>query len=146
MNVVLRVAVKGLGRAGEVVPVGDAHARNFLFPRKMAIPATEALVARQKNAEQQSAQHIADQRAAVLQLAEQLRNARVEVRGKANPQGKLFAALKSADIVHALEQQFHVHLGNVDMQPSHLKTVGQHEVEIRVSGQSLTVVVNVQHG
>ena len=42
MEVILRDHVENLGKRGEIVKVADGYARNFLLPRKLALPATDA--------------------------------------------------------------------------------------------------------
>ena len=42
MEVILRDHVDNLGKRGDVVKVADGYARNYLLPRKLALPATDA--------------------------------------------------------------------------------------------------------
>lgn len=147
MKVLLVANVPKLGRAGELIEVSDAQARNFLIPKKFAVAATAEVVA--KHAQQQAArQHKHDrdeQQRQVLITA--LEGSRLMLRAKSNPQGKLFAAVKSSDIVQAIEQTHHIRLSQVRMEPDHIKTVGEHAMTLWLDEHRVAhVTIVITHG
>lgn len=145
MKIQLQQDVKGIGRRGQIVEVSDAQARNFLFPRKMAVPASGAIVAAQTRQIVAQEKERKSQQERILAAQEKLLQATVHVGGKASPAGKLFAALKSIDLQRAAEKETGLSLTGVRTIPEHLKTVGTHTVEFIFDDQhrvSVTVVVD----
>ena len=64
MDVVLNSDVKGLGKKSEKVNVSDGYARNFLFPKKLAVEANATAMNELKNREEAKAHHIAEEKKA----------------------------------------------------------------------------------
>ena len=102
MKVILTKDVAGTGKAGEVKDVADGYARNYLLPRKLAVPASAGAlkgVEQRKAAESQKA---AKEEAAAQALAERLTAAPVVVTAKVGDQGRLYGSITSADIAEQL--------------------------------------------
>ena len=102
MKVILSKDVAGTGKAGEVKDVADGYARNYLLPRKLAVPASAGAlkgVEQRKAAESQKA---AKEEAAAQALAERLTAAPVVVTAKVGDQGRLYGSITSADIAEQL--------------------------------------------
>lgn len=103
MKVVLTKDVRDTGRAHSVIEVADGHALNFLFPRKLAIPATAQAV---KHAEMRQKQVIdrkeLDVKLITARIAA-LAEGRVSITKKANEQGHLYDGVDAAEIAAATE-------------------------------------------
>lgn len=102
MEVILREHVEKLGRRGDVVTVADGYARNYLFPRKLAMPATEAnrrLLERQRKAlEAREAQ----ERASAEELAARLSALECVIARRAGETETLYGSVTATDIAEAL--------------------------------------------
>ena len=98
MKVVLTADVKGKGKAGELVNVSDGYARNFLFPKNLAVEANNAAMNELKGREEARAHHLAEEKAAAKALAEKLAKTTVVIHAKAGTSGKLFGAVTSKEI------------------------------------------------
>lgn len=142
MKVQLVLSLPSLGRDGQIVEVSDAQARNYLFPKKLAIPATVSIVAAQQRQEADRQQRQQKRASQLTALGQRIAGSELKLFGKANPQGKLFAALKAIDIQQALEKQFRIKLPGLQTTPNHLKTVGLHSVAV-VLDDHQTAVINV---
>jgi large subunit ribosomal protein L9 len=136
MKVRLLASVPFIGRAGQIVEVSDAQARNHLLPSKLAVAATGTVIAEHQHQEADQRKRQAERQIKITELLRKIEGTAVALRGKANKQGKLFAALKSDDIQQALEKQFGLKLPELKTSPDHLKTLGQH---------SVTAVIDNQH-
>ncbi len=104
MKVILNQDVKGTGKAGEVKEVADGYGRNYLIPRKLAVPATaNALkgVERRQVAESQKA---AKEEASARELAATLEATPVVVTAKVGDQGRLYGSITNADIADKLTE------------------------------------------
>ena len=146
MKVILSKDVQGTGKAGEVKDVADGYARNYLIPRKLAVPATSGAlqnVEAKKASEQRKA---AAEEAVARALAERLTSAPVVLTAKVGDQGRLYGSITSGDIA----EQLSAHLGQqIDKRRIELdepiRQLGQHEVTIRLHrAVSAAVKVDVQ--
>ena len=85
MKVVLKQDIKGTGKKDQMVEVSDGYARNFLFPRKLAVPADAANANDVKNKAEAKQYHLDQERAAAQKLADS-----VNAKGYHHPcQGRL---------------------------------------------------------
>ncbi|NPV06638.1 MAG: 50S ribosomal protein L9 [Anaerolineae bacterium] len=143
MEVLLLKDVPKLGRAGDEVRVADGYARNYLLPRKLAIPldegarrqAEEIREARQRQLER-------EQREAQAQ-AGRLEGLVVTVTARAGDQGKLYGSVTAADIAEKLMEQHRVEVDRRRVSlPDPIRELGEREVEIRLA-QSVVAHVRV---
>ena len=103
MEVILTEDVQSLGKVGDVVKVKDGHARNFLFPRKLAYEATAQNLKRIE-AQKKKVQEAYDQSKKEAEtLAEQLAKASCTVSVEVNDLEKLYGSVTETDIEKALE-------------------------------------------
>src|SRR2546427_12079648 len=109
MEIILREDVQHLGRAGEIVKVKDGYARNYLLPKGLAYPATEANKKRiTYEAERLAKQRVAEKEAAVSE-AQRLAGVELTFPVKVGEEDKLYGSGTAGDIQRPLaEQQFHV--------------------------------------
>jgi large subunit ribosomal protein L9 len=105
VEVLLVTTVEGLGAEGEVVRVAEGYARNYLFPRKLAAPVTEATRRRLARVQQQRADKLREEAAGARRLAESLANASCTLAVKVGAGEKLFGSVTNADIAEALKAQ-----------------------------------------
>ena len=101
MKVILKADVKGQGKAGEMVNVSDGYARNYLFPRNLAIPADNQAVGEMKS-KQAAAQHKIDMEKQAAQEAKgKLDGKKVTLRAKGGTGGRLFGSITAKEIAEA---------------------------------------------
>ena len=129
MNVILLEPGR-LGKTGEVVAVKDGYARNYLFPRELALPATtgnmKTLEARIKSRQKT----LAKEKAEAERLAGQMEGLTLNLHVRAG-EGKIYGAVTHADVAEALSQQgFDVDRRRLDM-PKTLKDVGEYDITYR---------------
>jgi large subunit ribosomal protein L9 len=106
MKVILNQAVPKLGKPDEIVEVKDGYARNFLFPRGMAVVASrsqiqalEKKLARQQQREEATAD-------SALKLKEKIDGNTIRIQAKAGQSGKLFGAVTPQDVVDGISKEF----------------------------------------
>ena len=105
MKVILLQDVKGKGKKGQMIEVSDGYARNFMLPKKLAIEATPDAINTMKMNDKATAERIAKEKAAALELSTKLRAMTLIVTAKGGGQGRLFGAVTNAEIAAALEKQ-----------------------------------------
>ncbi|MBI4281625.1 50S ribosomal protein L9 [Candidatus Uhrbacteria bacterium] len=130
MKVVLLKNVEKLGLAGAVRDVAEGYARNLLFPKKLAVPATaEALAkATQLRNEREHAAELDLER--VEDLAKRLDGFEMEFKEKANSHGTLFAAITRTKIITVLKKKGIVVAEKHIVLPHPLKEIGEHDVVV----------------
>ncbi len=132
MKVVLLADVKGQGKKGELVNVSDGYARNFLFPKNLAIEANAAAMSELKSRESAAAHHKQEEIDAAKELAKKLNGANVVVHAKAGSQGKLFGSITSKEIAAEIEKTMGVKIDRKKMQVNDIKNFGEYTAEIRL--------------
>lgn len=137
MKVILNQTVPKVGKEGQVVTVADGFARNYLFPRKLAIYAEK----NQVKALERRMERVAAKDAGTVNAAESvkelLHGQTVKIEGKVGKEtGKLFGAVTSLDIVDAVKTQLNqtIDKKNVALiEP--IKRLGKHEVHLDLHRQ-----------
>jgi large subunit ribosomal protein L9 len=143
MRVLLLKDVKGLGKAGDIKEVAGGYAANYLFPNKLAEPATEGSVkvAQQvKDAEARKAEKKANQ---AKSLAVKLQGQTVVLKARSGEGDRLYGSITAQDIADALKKSTGLPIEKrlVDMEHP-IKSLGHHEVTVRFGG-GLTATVTV---
>lgn len=108
MKVVLLQDVKSIGKKDTVVTVSDGYARNFLFPRKLAVEATAAAMNDVKTKESAKAHHKREEIKAAEEMKAKIDGKTVTIKAKAGKEGKLFGAVTTKDVADAIKQQLKV--------------------------------------
>ena len=106
MKVILQQDVKGQGKKGQMVEVSEGYARNFLLPRKLAVPATADAINTMNLKEKARKAEEARQKAEAEATAEKLKECMVKLTAKAGNGGRLFGAVTTKEIAEALAQQY----------------------------------------
>jgi len=133
MKVILLDEIKGKGREGDVVDVARGYAVNFLFPRKLAVEATSGnvkqLEARRANIEHRETARRSDAEG----IAARLDGKRVTIAANAGEGGRLFGSVTGPMIEDAVLDQLDVDVDRKKMDiHGHIKTLGEHPVEVRL--------------
>ena len=132
MKVILNQIVPKVGQAGEVVTVADGYARNFLFPRGLAVVADRRQVAALEKKRAHTAEKAEGQRAEATATAAKLDGQTIRIEGKLGADGKrLFGAITSAKIAEAVKSGLNVDLDTRQIglvEP--IKRLGTYPVEL----------------
>ena len=145
MKVIIQQDVKGQGKKGQMVEVSEGYARNFLLPRKMAIPATADAINTMNLKEKARKAEEARLKAEAEDIAEKLKECQVKLTAKAGAGGKLFGAVTTKEISEGLQKQY-----NIDVPKQKLvledpiKAFGSYQVKAKLGFEvSGTVYVSV---
>lgn len=132
MEIILREDIENLGARGQVVRVAAGYARNFLLPRRMAVPATEG---NKKIIEQErlaALRREAKEEASAKELAALLSAVTLTSIQKAGDQDILFGSVTSKDIADMLEKQgYTIDRRKIDLEHP-VKTLGEHKVNVKL--------------
>ena len=144
MKVILCENVPNLGEMGTTVKVAPGYARNFLLPRKLAVPA-ESGSAKQIEHEMRNIKRREEKvRVQLAEEAKKLGNISIDIKAKAGEEGKIFGSVTNVQIAEALKP-----LGyTVDRKSIHIeepiRSLGVHKVSVKLMrGIEAIVTVNV---
>jgi len=144
MKVVLTQDVKTLGKKGELVSVAEGYARNFLFPRKLAMEANAQAMAELKNRENAAKHKQETELAAARQAAALLEGQTVRLLARAGGQGRLFGSVTSKEVAERLHETLGVEVDRRKITIEDIKHYGTYPAEIRLQqGISATFYVLV---
>ena len=145
MQVVLLKTVKKIGRIGEVINVKEGYATNFLFPQKLAVPATASAL---KEAEVKKANetlrkeesvHFNEDAALRIKQISALR-----LKGKVTPKGTLYQAVTAETIAEELLKTIHLEIPTKSIHLDPIKALGTHEVKVQLGEKSLSLNIVVE--
>ena len=133
MKVILKQDIKGIGKKDEIHEVSDGYARNFLFPRGLAVQASASAVNEVKTKAAAKQHHAAEELAAAQALAKKIEGKTVALKAKAGQGGRLFGSVTAKDIAEGLSKL----VGEpVDKRKivldGDIKNFGSYEVEVKV--------------
>ena len=146
MKVILQQDVRGQGKKGQLIEVAEGYARNFLLPRKLAVPATADAMNTMKLREKAKKAEDARLKAEAEDVAQRLKNAPVKVSARAGANGKLFGAVTSKEVSDALSAQHGIELVKQKIvMDEPIKAYGSYELKAKlgyeVSGTIYVMVV-----
>lgn len=131
-KIILQSDVEYLGLAGEKMEVARGYARNYLFPKKLAVPATPANEKRLAAAMTTVTERKHRQRERAHRWASELENLTLRIAAKVGEEGKLFGSVTSMDVVKALaEQGQEIDRKKIELK-NPLKSVGRYEIPVRL--------------
>ena len=133
MKVILKADIKGVGKKDEIINASDGYARNFLFPKNLAVEANNENISKWK-AKQQSVQYQKQQeKEEAMKIAEKLAKISVRIQVRAGENGKIFGGVSSKEIAEVLEKQYQIHVDKkkIDLKEP-IKTLGIRTVEVKL--------------
>jgi large subunit ribosomal protein L9 len=140
MEVILREDIDKLGARGQLVKVAPGYARNYLLPKRLAVPATEA---NKKIIEQERQAHLRKEAKLVAEaadLAKMMANLSVTITQKAGENDQLFGSVTSKDIAEALEKQGYTVERRKIVLEEPIKTLGEFKVPLRLHREVTTEI------
>ena len=145
MKVILQQDVKGQGKKGQMVEVSEGYARNFLLPRKIAVPATADAINTMNLKEKAKKAEEQRQKALAEETAGKLKECMVKLTARAGSGGKLFGAVTTKEISEGLQKQFGIDIPKQKLvleEP--IKAFGNYEIKARLGFEVVaTVYVSV---
>ena len=145
MKVILQQDVKGQGKKGQMIEVSEGYARNFLLPKKLAIPATTDAINTMNLKEKARKAEEARMKAEAQATAEKLKDLQVKLTAKAGNGGKLFGAVTTKEISEGLKKQFSIDIPKQKLvldEP--IKAFGNYQVKAKLGFEITgTVFVSV---
>src|SRR3989440_5806227 len=135
MEIILREDVQHVGKVGEVVKVKDGYARNYLLPKGLAYPATEANKKKIAYEAERIANQPASEKSAAETEATRLADVQLTFAGKVGEEEKLYGSVTAGDIQRKLEELgIHVDKRKIDL-PEPIRELGEFNVGIKIHAE-----------
>jgi large subunit ribosomal protein L9 len=132
MEIILREDVQHLGKVGEVVKVKDGYARNYLLPKGLAYPATEANKKKIAYEGERVAKQRAEEKSAAETEATKLADVQLTFAVKVGEEEKLYGSITASDIQRKLEELgIHVDKRKIDLHEP-IRELGDFQVGIKI--------------
>ena len=142
MEVILRQHVDNLGRRGEIVKVADGYARNYLLPRKLALPATDGNRKHVERERKIMETREAEEKAAAEAIATRLSAVEISIARRVGDTEQLYGSVTSADIADYLKAKgFELDRRKLIL-PEPLKALGEYTVPVKLH-REVTVPLKV---
>lgn len=131
MNVILLEKIRNLGDLGQQVSVASGYARNFLYPKGKAVPATESNLAKFQAMRADLEQAAAANLAQAKTKAQAIAALTLTIAAKASEEGKLFGSIGVREVAHALEEAgVSVEKNSIQLPNGPIRMIGESEIEI----------------
>ena len=132
MEVILREHVDNLGRRGDVGKVAAGYARNFLLPRKLALPVTEASRRQIERERDKAEARDAEERSGAEALAQRMGAVDISIARRVGENQTMYGSVTSADIAQALASKgFDVEKRKIQLADA-IKSIGEHTVPVKI--------------
>ena len=143
MKVILQQDAKGQGKRGQMVNVSDGYARNFLFPKGLATPATPDNVNKMVMQDKAKKAQMAAEKAEAEAVSEKLKSIVVKIPARAGSGGRLFGAVTTKEVSDALMAQHGINISKSKLvQDEPIKSFGAYQLKAKL-GYEISGLVNV---
>ncbi|GGL57657.1 50S ribosomal protein L9 [Sporolactobacillus putidus] len=140
MKVIFIKDVKGKGSEGEVKEVSEGYARNYLFPKNMAVPANKSSLKQLDTKKKKQMEHEEEERREAEALKNKIENITIELKAKSGEGGRLFGSITSKQIAQAFQKQnISVDKRKIEL-PEPIRTLGFTDVPLKLHPQVMAKV------
>ena len=133
MKVILKENIKGVGKKDEVINASDGYARNFLFPKNLAVEANAENMSKLKAKQDSNAFKKSQEKEEAQKIADKLSKILLKIKVKSGSNGKIFGGVSSKEIAENLEKQYQIKVDKkkIDLKDA-IKTLGTFNVDIKL--------------
>ena len=132
MKVILLKDIKGTGKKDQIIEASDGFARNYLFPRKLAVEASAANLNAIENAKSAQSHRKEVEKQEAQQLAKKMADMTVEVAVRAGENGKLYGKVTNQEVADALKAKYAIEVDKRKISVDGIKSVGPAEAVVKL--------------
>ena len=133
MKLILNQDVQNLGEEGDICDVADGYGRNYLIPKKIAVPYSKENIAFFDHRRDAIEKRKEDKRKEALGLKERLESEELEIARPAGESGKLFGSVNNANVAEELEKRgIPVEKKRIDIPENTIKAVGDYKIRVKL--------------
>lgn len=144
MKVILLDNIKGVGKKDEIINASDGYARNFLFPKKLAVEANAENMSKLNNKKDANQYKKDVEKQATEEMAKKIKGIMLKIKVKAGENGKIFGGVTPKEISDNLKSQYKFEIDKKKIELKEpIKTLGSFEVTIKLY-EGIVGVLKVQ--
>ena len=145
MKVILKADIKGVGKKDQVINASDGYARNFLFPKDLAVEANNENMSKLKAKQDSNAFKKSQEKDEAEKIAKKIERVTLQIKVKAGENGKIFGGVSAKEIADSLEKQHQIKIDKKKIELKEtIKTLGVFNVQVRLyEGVITKIKVNV---
>ncbi|MBF0408414.1 MAG: 50S ribosomal protein L9 [Candidatus Riflebacteria bacterium] len=133
MEVLLTNDVDRLGRKGDKKKVSEGYARNFLFPRSLAVRITDGVMSHHKLVQASWAKKALKEKNAAQEIANKIEGHTLKVYKRSGDKGRLFGSVTSTELVELIKKEIGVEIDKRHLITDHIKELGQYDLTAKIS-------------
>ena len=133
MKVILLENVKGVGKKDEIINANDGYARNFLFPKNLAIEANSTNLSKLKSKQDSASFKKSEEKKNAEEMKEKLSKIVLKINVKAGENGKIFGGVTAKEISEQLKKQYNYNIDKkkIDLKET-IKTIGMFTIDLKL--------------
>ena len=133
MKVILKQDIKGVGKKDEVINANDGYARNYLFPKNLAVEANNENMTKLKAKQEATSYKKSQEKEEAQKQAEKMKQITLTLKVKAGENGKIFGGITAKEIADNLKTQYGMDIDKKKIALSEtIKTLGRFVIEIKL--------------
>ena len=133
MKVILLDNIKGVGKKDEIINAADGYARNYLFPKKLAVEANAENLSKLNNKKEAASYKKDVEKKNAEELAQRLKGIMLKVKVKSGENGKIFGGVTAKEISENLRVQYDLDIDKKKIElKDTIKTIGEFTVPIKL--------------
>ena len=133
MKVSWKENIKGVGKKDEIINASDGYARNFLFPKNLAVEANAENLSKLKSKNESIKYQKGQEKEVAQKIADKMSKRQLKIQVKAGENGKIFGGVSSKEIADSLEKDYNIKVDKkkIDLKET-IKTLGVRTVDIKL--------------
>lgn len=133
MKVILLENVKGVGKKDEIINANDGYARNFLFPKNLAIEANSTNLSKLKSKQDSASFKKSEEKKNAEEMKEKLSKIVLKINVKVGENGKIFGGVTAKEISEQLKKQYNYNIDKkkIDIKET-IKTIGMFTIDLKL--------------
>ncbi|CDD16708.1 MAG: 50S ribosomal protein L9 [Clostridia bacterium] len=145
MKVILLDNIKGVGKKDEIINASDGYARNYLFPKKLAVEATKENLSKLDSKNEANKFKKQNEKNEAEEIAKQLKEITLTIKVKAGESGKIFGGVTSKEISENLKNQYKIEVDKKKIEVKEtIKNLGRFNINIKLyEGVNAKLNVNI---
>ena len=145
MKVILLDNIKGVGKKDEIINASDGYARNYLFPKKLAVEATKENLGKLESKNEANKFKKQNEKNDAIEVANKLKELVLTRKVKAGENGKIFGGVTSKEISENLKEQYKIEIDKKKIEVKEtIKNIGRFTINIKLyEGVNAKLTVNI---
>ena len=145
MKVILLDNIKGVGKKDEIINASDGYARNYLFPKKLAVEATKENLGKLESKNEANKFKKQNEKNDAIEVANKLKELVLTIKVKAGENGKIFGGVTSKEISENLKEQYKIEIDKKKIEVIEtIKNIGRFTINIKLyEGVNAKLTVNI---